>query len=229
MPLSVKKKGGKYVVTDPAGKEFGTHDTKKKAVDQIAAIESSKRRKKAMNDATNGVKLVAAKRVRLSAGELGTSHGAEETAAPPIAIISDGTPEGTVLLLHGQPVATERISMYCSKSKDYPYCDLSVTVKESDDNGMVIEKTMTLRKEPPADDKPCAASRGRVICDSAHPNVIDEQDHFPINDENQARSALARVNQLDAAPKWWNSTLDHLKAAVASAVLNSYPTLNVSE
>ena len=44
--MVVKKKGSKYVVESKSGKRLGTHDTKKKADAQLAAIEISKRKKK---------------------------------------------------------------------------------------------------------------------------------------------------------------------------------------
>lgn len=139
MPLTIKKQGGKYIVTDPAGKKFGTHDSKKDAVDQIAAIESNKSK--------SGLELAAADRISSLDDELAKA----QDGTPPIVIVSDGTPEGTALMLNGQLVPAKRISLYCSNSKDYPHCDLSITMEESDDNGIVVEKTLTLRKEPPLD------------------------------------------------------------------------------
>jgi len=46
MPLSTKKSDGKVKVVDPSGKVFGTHESKKKAVKQIQAINISKARAK---------------------------------------------------------------------------------------------------------------------------------------------------------------------------------------
>lgn len=142
MPLSITKKDGKFCVTDPAGKEFGCHATKKGAVKQIGAIESKKTK--------SGIDLVADERIRILAAALGTEH---ESESPPIIIVSDGSPEGTYLLLHGQIVEATRISLICSRSKDYPHCDLSITVEETGEDGLIIEKTLTLRKEPPAEPK----------------------------------------------------------------------------
>jgi len=43
----IKKKGDKYVVYDSKGsKKLGEHDTKAKALDQLAAIEISKKAKR---------------------------------------------------------------------------------------------------------------------------------------------------------------------------------------
>jgi len=94
----------------------------------------------------SAIELEAAHRISLLAAELGKTVAQDQ---PPIVIVSDGTPEGTMLMLHGQPIAAKRISLYCSNSDDYPHCDLSITMEESDDNGLVVERTLTLRKEPP--------------------------------------------------------------------------------
>lgn len=142
MPLGITKKDGKFCVTDPSGKEFGCHTTKKGAINQIGAIESNKTK--------SGLDLAADERIRILAAALGSEHISE---SPPIVIVSDGSPDGTHLMLHGQLVEATRISLYCSKSKDYPHCDLSITVEETGDDGMVIEKTLTLRKEPPIESK----------------------------------------------------------------------------
>ena len=99
----------------------------------------------------SGIELAAEKRIQVLAAELDVSHGTDN--APPIMIASDGTPEGTHLMLHGQLISAKRISLYCSNDPDYPHCDLSITVEESSDDDIIIEKTLTLRKEPPSDVK----------------------------------------------------------------------------
>ncbi len=99
-----------------------------------------------MSDQTkSGADLAADERISILAAQLGVS---DDTDSPPIVIVSDGSPEGTHLLLHGQLVEATRISLYCSSSKDYPHCDLSITVEEAGADGLVIEKTLSLRKEP---------------------------------------------------------------------------------
>lgn len=143
MPLTIKKQGGKFIVTDPSGKKFGTHDTKQGAIDQIGAIESNK--------AKSAIDLVAEDNIRVLAAELDAAHGTDQ---PPVMILSDGTPEGTMLFIHGQPVPAKRVEMYCSHDPDYPHCDLSVTMVEEDASGMRVEKTLRLRKEPPSEPTP---------------------------------------------------------------------------
>jgi hypothetical protein len=45
MPLKIVKRGSGYIVTDPAGKVFGTHPSRQKALRQMAAIKSKKKSK----------------------------------------------------------------------------------------------------------------------------------------------------------------------------------------
>jgi hypothetical protein len=137
MPLTIKRKGGKHCVVDPAGKQFGCHATRQGAVNQIGAIESNKSK--------SGIDLMAEDKIRILAAELqAADHG---VTSPPIMIMSDGTPEGTELMVHGQVIPFKRVSIYCSNDSEYPHCDISITMEQSDDNGLVVEKTLTLRKE----------------------------------------------------------------------------------
>ena len=99
----------------------------------------------------SGVELTADARISILAADLDLSHGAEEPNYPPIMIASDGSPEGTVLMVHGQPVAFKDFSIYCDRSEDYASCSISVTIEESNEDGMTVERRLTLRKEPKLD------------------------------------------------------------------------------
>lgn len=156
MPLRITKKGNKYCVTDPAGKQFGCHPTKNRAVDQIAAIEISKHKRGAsMNDEVKpSVEQLVAQRIRVLAQELNKAYGLD-ASAPPIAIISDGTAEGTVLLLNGQVTPFTNMDFYCNmgspKTECDPYgscasCSMSITLREKGEDGSEINRTITLRK-----------------------------------------------------------------------------------
>lgn len=185
----------------------------------------------------DGVNLVAQERIKVLAGELGTSHGVEMPTAP-IVIMSDGTPEGTVLIVQGQVVAFDHIDLYCSQG-EYGGCSMSITMRDVDSDGMEVSKTLTMRKDkmgPPVccekaakvDPSAKVRNRGDVVFDNKHPKVTDNKDHFPINDADQARNALARVAQFDAAPKWWSGSLKQLQSAVRSAVSSKFPKINVT-
>ena len=97
------------------------------------------------NEQKSAIELEAAHRSNLLAAELGKTVAQDQ---PPIVIVSDGTPEGTMLMLNGQHILPKRISFSCSKGDSYSYCDLTITVEESSSDGMTVEKTLTLRKEP---------------------------------------------------------------------------------
>ncbi|MEE8114365.1 MAG: hypothetical protein V3T23_08410 [Nitrososphaerales archaeon] len=111
-----------------------------------------------MNKPSNksaGVDLAVSNRIIDLDAELKKSDGTDH---PPIVIVSDGTPEGTTLMLNGQAIVAKRISLYCSKDPEYPHCNLSITMEDSDDNGLIVERTLTLRKEPPSETTPKAVN-----------------------------------------------------------------------
>lgn len=70
-------------------------------------------------------------------------------------------------------------------------------------------------------------NRGTVVFDAKSPSVKDNKDHFPINDEAQARNALARVNQYSSAPDWYKGDLKSLINAVYKKVKSKYPSIKV--
>ena len=70
-------------------------------------------------------------------------------------------------------------------------------------------------------------SRGTVVFDAKSPSVKDNKDHFPINNEAQARNALARVNQYSSAPDWYKGDLKSLINAVYRKVHSKYPVIKV--
>src|SRR5208283_805046 len=72
-------------------------------------------------------------------------------------------------------------------------------------------KTAAKKTKKKLDPKAKVRNRGTVCVPAEH--AKDKQDHFPINDEGQARSALSRVEGLSSAP-WYNGTLNGLKALV---------------
>jgi hypothetical protein len=79
------------------------------------------------------------------------------------------------------------------------------------------------------DSKAKVRNRGKVVFPAESPNVTDKKDHFPINDEAQARNALARANQFSSAPEWYKGSLSSLVSAVARAVKKHYPKVEVSK
>jgi hypothetical protein len=79
------------------------------------------------------------------------------------------------------------------------------------------------------DSKAKVRNRGKVVFPAESSNVKDNKDHFPINDEKQARNALAQVAKFTSPPAWFGSTLKALKDAVHREVKKHYKNINVSD
>ena len=75
------------------------------------------------------------------------------------------------------------------------------------------------------DPKAKVRNRG-TVCVPAE-QAKDKKDHFPINDADQARNALARVHQYSSAPDWYKGSLAGLQALVARKVKAKYPKIDV--
>jgi len=83
----------------------------------------------------------------------------------------------------------------------------------------------TKKKDPKAG----VRNRGTVVFSAESSSVKDDKDHFPINDADQARNALARANQYSSVPEWYNGSLESLVKAVAKKVHSKYPGIKVTE
>lgn len=82
-------------------------------------------------------------------------------------------------------------------------------------------------KDKKLDPKAEVRNRG-TVCVPAE-SAKDKKDHFPINDEAQARNALARVNQFSSVPDWYSGSLQSLVSLVARKVKAKYPSIEVSK
>lgn len=98
----------------------------------------------------------------------------------------------------------------------------------------VISNTVELMLEAgskpdgsPGDTK--GRSRPNPVFDHTSPDVLDDNDHFPINTAGRARNALARANQYSESPKWFDGSLEELKKRVADTVKKAYPDIDVTE
>lgn len=107
------------------------------------------------NKLSDGVERLVAQRIRVLARDLNKSFGLDAASAPPIAIISDGTAEGTMLFLNGQLTPFSNMDFYCNtgspKTECDPYgscasCSMSITLREKGEDGSEINRTITLRK-----------------------------------------------------------------------------------
>lgn len=73
------------------------------------------------------------------------------------------------------------------------------------------------------DPKAKVRNRGSVCVPAS--SAKDKKDHFPINDEGQARNALARVHQYSSVPEWYSGSLKGLQALVSRKVHSKYPSI----
>lgn len=90
-----------------------------------------------------------------------------------------------------------------------------------------IAKAKAKSKKKKLDPKAKVRNRG-TVCVPAE-RAKDKKDHFPINDADQARNALARVHQYDKVPPWYKGSLKGLQALVSKKVHSKYPGIGKSE
>lgn len=89
----------------------------------------------------------------------------------------------------------------------------------------IINKLNESKKDPKAEIR----NRGDVVFSAGSKYVTDDKDHFPINNEKQARNALARANQYKEKPEWYKGTLAGLVKKVHNAVNSKYKNIEVTE
>lgn len=85
------------------------------------------------------------------------------------------------------------------------------------------ESSLTKLAKEVLDPKAKVRNRG-TVCVPAE-SAKDKKDHFPINDEAQARNALAQVGKYTAAPGWYSGSLESLKKTIRSKVHSKYPSI----
>src|ERR1700686_140528 len=90
-------------------------------------------------------------------------------------------------------------------------------------NELAIDLLEKSAKKKKLDPKAKVRNRGTVCVPAS--TAKDKKDHFPINDANQARNALARVGAYDKAPPWYNGSLESLKELVSRKVHSKYPSI----
>ncbi len=96
-------------------------------------------------------------------------------------------------------------------------------VEESNFVDSIIEKVAEEKAKTKSRTKP------KPIFESIHPKVLDDKDHFPIDTVERARNALARVNQYEEAPPWYDGSLKSLVNTVVKAVHKKYPEIEASK
>ena len=86
------------------------------------------------------------------------------------------------------------------------------------------KKKSKKKLDPKAKDR----NRGKCIFPAESSKVNDHKDHYPINNEDQARAALRYAGKQKSAP-WYNGTVEQMQKAVERAVHNAYPGIGKEE
>lgn len=86
-----------------------------------------------------------------------------------------------------------------------------------------LVKSAAKKEKKKLDPKAKVRNRG-TVCVPAE-SAKDKKDHFPINDEDQARNALSRVHQYSSVPSWYSGSLKGLQALVSKKVHSKYPSI----
>jgi hypothetical protein len=220
MPVHISEQNGKYCVTEPNGHVKKCYSSRAEALAYLRAINRNVKAAEVQEDS-----------ILVKASELVEG----QQYAPPIQIISDGSAEGTIVMINGVAMTFTNVNFSCSQSEDYPYCSMGVTVREADDSGMTVERTFNLRKSDPVkaaakvDPNAQVRNRGDVVFPANSKKVKDNKDHFPINNADQARNALSRVAQYSSVPSWYSGSLSELQSAVRSAVSRKYKGIKVTK
>jgi len=94
-------------------------------------------------------------------------------------------------------------------------------------NEYIVEKTAEKKKSKDPNAK--VRNRGDCVFPAGSSKVKDDQDHYPINSENQARDALSRASQHSASPPWYNGSLKSLVSAVQHKVHSKYKSIKVTK
>lgn len=92
-----------------------------------------------------------------------------------------------------------------------------------------FKKLAAKKAKKKLDPKAKTRNRGTVVFPAESSKVKDSKDHFPINNEAQARNALARASQYSKAPPWYKGSLQSLVSAVQRKVHSKYKGIKVTE
>jgi hypothetical protein len=93
---------------------------------------------------------------------------------------------------------------------------------------VLAEKFEKIAKDKPKlDPKAKVRNRGTVCVPAS--SAKDKKDHFPINNEAQARNALARVHQYSSVPAWYSGSLKSLQELVSRKVHSKYKGIGKGE
>jgi hypothetical protein len=98
---------------------------------------------------------------------------------------------------------------------------LAANYQEKAEDSLISEAKKKDKKK--LDPKAEVRNRGNVCVPAS--SAKDKKDHFPINNIDQARNALARVHQYSSVPSWYSGSLKGLQALVSRKVHSKYPSI----
>jgi len=94
---------------------------------------------------------------------------------------------------------------------------------------LIVETAKEFEKLSSGDPSAKVRNRGNCVFLAESSSVKDNKDHYPINNEAQARNALARASQHTVVPDWYSGSLASLVNAVARKVHSKYPSIKLTE
>jgi len=103
--------------------------------------------------------------------------------------------------------------------------EIKTELNESEKEVELNEKKNDKKIDPDAKIR----NKGNVVFPAESKSVKDKKDHFPLNDEGQAKNALARVHQYKSVPPWYTGSLETLISKVTSAVHKKYKDIKISK
>jgi len=77
-------------------------------------------------------------------------------------------------------------------------------------------------------EKLATQDRGDCVFPASKVNNKSNKDHYPINNINQARNALARASQHKSVPGWYSGSLESLVKAIQRKVHAKYPSIETT-
>lgn len=104
-----------------------------------------------------------------------------------------------------------------------------VDINKIESFATAFEKAATKKSPEKVDLKAKVRNRGAVVFPAESGSVNDKKDHFPINDEAQARNAWARAHQFTSAPPWYRGSLKSLQDAVKKKIKNKYKSIEFAD
>lgn len=65
----------------------------------------------------------------------------------------------------------------------------------------------------------------KVVFEATDDRIKDNKEHFPLVNEEQAKTSLLKSLQYKRSPRWFNGTLKELKKVVAETVKKEFPSI----